>query len=164
MRLQIVDLVIIAVYLISITFFGLRFRKSQRSLRDYFLADRNVPWWAIALSIVGAETSTLTVIGTPGIAYGGNFGFLQIVFGYLVGRVVISLLFIPQYFRGEMFTAYQLIDRRFGQALHRLTAGVFLLTRAAAEGVRVWAISIVVQAALGPNDVVSISITSVLQP
>src|SRR5262245_58812572 len=116
MRLHILDVVIIAVYLISITLFVLRFRNSQMSLRDYFLADRNIPWWAIALSIVAAETSTLTVIGTPGIAYDGNFGFLQLVFGYLLGRVVISLIFIPQYFRGEMFTAYQLIDRRFGKA------------------------------------------------
>src|SRR5437588_11239855 len=99
MRLHAIDVAIIAVYLICITLFGLRFRKSQRSLRDYFLADRNIPWWAIALSIVGAETSTLTVIGTPGMAYDGNFGFLTVVFGYLLGRVVISLLFLPQYFR-----------------------------------------------------------------
>src|SRR6267378_2025263 len=141
MRLHAIDITVIAIYLICITIFGLRFRKRQRSLRDYFLADRNIPWWAIGLSIVAAETSTLTIIGTPGIAYGGNFGFLQVVFGYLLGRVIISLILIPQYFRGEMFTAYQLIDRRFGAALHRLTAGVFLLTRAAAEGVRVWAIS-----------------------
>src|SRR6476469_7575168 len=104
MRLQIVDLAIIAVYLIGITLFGLRFRKAQRSLRDYFLADRNIPWWDIALSIVGAETSTLTVIGTPDIAYAGNFGFLQLIFGYLLGRIVMSLVFIPRYFRGEMFT------------------------------------------------------------
>src|SRR5689334_17618061 len=109
MRLQIVDGIIIIAYLIGITLFGLRFRKSQRSLRDYFLADRNIPWWAIALSIVAAETSTLTVIGTPGMAYAGTFGFLQVVLGYLAGRIVISLLFIPQYFRGEMFTAYELI-------------------------------------------------------
>jgi SSS family transporter len=162
MRLQIVDLAIIAVYLISITFFGLRFRKSQRSLRDYFLADRNIPWWAIALSIVGAETSTLTVIGTPGIAYGGNFGFLQIVFGYLLGRIVVSLVFIPQYFRGEMFTAYQLIDRRFGKNLHRITAGVFLATRAAAEGVRVWAVAIVISIALGTGGVASVAIVMAL--
>src|SRR3954462_3386987 len=108
MRLQIVDLLIIAVYLIGITFFGLRFRKSQRSLRDYFLADRNIPWWAIALSIVGAETSTLTVIGTPGIAYGGNFGFLQLVFGYLLGPIFVRLNFYPQYFRGGMFTPFPL--------------------------------------------------------
>src|ERR1700686_220466 len=158
MRLQIVDLVIIAVYLVGITFFGLRFRKSQRSLRDYFLADRNIPWWAIALSIVGAETSTLTVIGTPGIAYGGNFGFLQLIFGYLLGRIVVSLIFIPQYFRGEMFTAYQLIDRRFGKKLHGITAGVFLATRAAAEGVRVWAVAIVISIALGPGGVASVAI------
>src|SRR2546423_11721263 len=112
MGLNSFDFAIIAVYLIGITLFGMRFRKRQRSLRDYFLAGRNIPWWAIALSIVAAETSTLTIISTPGIAYGGNFGFLQLVFGYLLGRVVICLLFIPQYFRGEMFTAYQLIDRR----------------------------------------------------
>src|SRR5947209_8631700 len=162
MRLHAVDLVIIVAYLICITLFGLRFRKSQRSLRDYFLADRNIPWWAIALSIVAAETSTLTIIGTPGIAYGGNFGFLQLIFGYLLGRVVICLIFIPQYFRGEMFTAYELIDRRFGKALHRLTAGVFLVVRAIAEGVRVWAISIVVRIALGTNDILSVSIILLL--
>src|SRR6476620_1369563 len=162
MRLQIVDLAIIAVYLIGITFFGLRFRKSQRSLRDYFLADRNIPWWAIALSIVGAETSTLTVIGTPGIAYGGNFGFLQLVFGYLLGRIVVSLIFIPQYFRGEMFTAYQLIDRRFGKQLHRITAGIFLVTRAAAEGVRVWAVAIVISIALGTCEIASVAIVMAL--
>ncbi len=167
MRLHTVDIVIIAAYLVGITLFGLRFRKKQRTLRDYFLADRNIPWWAIGLSIVAAETSTLTIIGTPGIAYGGNFGFLQVIFGYLLGRVIISLILIPQYFRGEMFTAYQLIDRRFGAALHRLTAGVFLLTRAAAEGVRVWAISIVVSivlsSMLGPvNDALSIAIVMAL--
>src|SRR5579871_1756978 len=162
MRLQIVDGIIIVAYLIGITLFGLRFRKAQRSLRDYFLADRNIPWWAIALSIVGAETSTLTVIGTPGIAFGGNFGFLQLIFGYLLGRIVVSLIFIPQYFRGEMFTAYQLIDRRFGKNLHRITAAVFLATRAAAEGVRVWAVAIVISIALGTGGVASVAIVMAL--
>ena len=162
MRLHTIDAAIIAVYLIGITFFGLRFRKSQRSLRDYFLADRNIPWWAIALSIVAAETSTLTVIGTPGIAYAGAFGFLQLVFGYMLGRVVISLILIPQYFRGEMFTAYELIDRRFGKMLHRITAGLFLVTRAAAEGVRVWAVSIVVRTALGTSEIGSVAIVMLL--
>ena len=162
MRLHALDVFIIAAYLISITLFGLRFRKSQRSLRDYFLAGRNIPWWAISLSIVAAETSTLTVIGTPGIAYDGNFGFLQLVFGYLLGRVVISVILIPQYFRGEMFTAYELIDRRFGKALHRITSGVFLITRAAAEGVRVWAVSIVVGIALGTSDIGSVAIVMLL--
>src|SRR5262252_8865346 len=158
MGLNNLDFAIIAAYLAGITLFGLRFRKKQRTLRDYFLAGRNIPWWAISLSIVAAETSTLTVIGTPGLAYDGNFGFLQLVLGYLVARVVISLIFIPQYFRGELYTAYQLIDRRFGPLLHRVTAGVFLLTRAAAEGVRAFAISIVVGIALGTGDLVSIGI------
>jgi SSS family transporter len=162
MRLHALDVFIIVVYLIAITLFGLRFRSSQRSLRDYFLAGRNIPWWAIALSIVAAETSTLTVIGTPGLAYNGNFGFLQLVMGYLAGRVVISLIFIPQYFRGEMFTAYQLIDRRFGAALHRVTSAVFLVTRAVAEGVRVWAVSIVVLIALGTSEVWSVFIVMLL--
>src|SRR5260370_8044472 len=162
MRLHTLDVAIIVVYLIAITLLGLRVRKSPRSLRDYFLADRNIPWWAIALSIVAAETSTLPVIGAPGIAYDGNFGFLQLVFGYLLGRVVISLIFIPQYFRGEMFTAYQLIDRRFGKTLHRITSGVFLVTRAAAEGVRVWAVSIVIHVALGTSDIASVRIVILL--
>ena len=162
MRLHPVDIAIIAVYLICITLFGLRFRKSQRSLRDYFLADRNIPWWAIALSIVAAETSTLTIIGTPAIAYGGNFGFLQLVFGYLLGRIIICILFIPQYFRGEMFTAYQLIDRRFGPVLHRVTAAVFLVLRATAEGVRVWAVSIVVITAFQMSDILAVTIIMVL--
>jgi SSS family solute:Na+ symporter len=153
---------VIAAYLAGITLFGLRFRKRQRTLRDYFLADRSVPWWAIALSIVAAETSTLTVISIPGLAYDKDFGFLQVVLGYLVGRVVISVLFIPQYFRGELFTAYQLIDRRFGPVLHKFTAGLFLATRAAAEGVRVFAVSIVIGIAVGTGDVWSIAIILLL--
>lgn len=161
-RLNPVDLVIVVIYLVCITLFGLRFRKSQRSLRNYFLADRNIPWWAIALSIVAAETSTLTIIGTPAIAYGGNFGFLQLVFGYLIGRIIICILLIPQYFRGEMFTAYQLIDRRFGPALHRVTAAVFLVLRAAAEGVRVWAVSIVVLTAFAMSDVLAVTVIMAL--
>src|SRR5919109_1230469 len=148
MRLDRLDLFIIVVYLAGITLFGVGFRKRQRSLRDYFLADRTIPWWAIALSIVAAETSTLTIISIPGLAYDTNLGFLQLVIGYLLGRVVICWLLLPAYFRGEIFTAYELIGRRFGPRLHRLTALVFLATRAAAEGVRVFAISIVVNIAL----------------
>lgn len=150
MGLNKLDLAIIAVYLAGITLFGLRFRKRKRSLRDYFLADRNIPWWAIALSIVAAETSTLTIISVPGLAYDSNLTFLQVVLGYLVGRIIISFVLLPHYFRGELYTAYELIERRFGRSLRSLTAGLFLLTRAAAEGVRVYAVSIVVTIALGP--------------
>ena len=129
------DLGIIAAYLASITLFGLRFRKRQRTTRDYFLADRDIPWWAIALSIVAAETSTLTII---------------------------SVILLPHYFRGDLFTAYQLMERRFGPRLRGVTAAVFLLTRAAAEGVRVYAVSIVVSIALGTGEVASIAIITLL--
>jgi len=156
------DLAIIALYLAGITLFGLRFRKKQRTLRDYFLADRNIPWWAIALSIVAAETSTLTIISIPGLAYDTNLTFLQVVLGYVVGRVIISFVLLPHYFRGDLYTAYELIERRFGKKLRSLTAGVFLLTRGAAEGVRVYAVSIVVAIALGTGEVASIAIITTL--
>jgi len=162
MGLNRTDFLIIALYLAGITLFGLRFRKKQRSLRDYFLAGRDIPWWAIALSIVAAETSTLTIISVPGIAYDTNFTFLQLVMGYVVGRVVISFVLLPHYFRGDLYTAYELIERRFGRGLRSLTAGLFLLTRAAAEGVRVYAVSIVVSIALGTGEVTSIALITAL--
>jgi SSS family transporter len=162
MGLDKLDLAIIAIYLIGITLFGLRFRKKQRSLRDYFLADRNIPWWAICLSIVAAETSTLTIISTPGLAYDTNLMFLQLVLGYAIGRIIISFVLLPHYFRGDLFTAYELIERRFGKRLRSLTAGLFLVTRAAAEGVRVYAVSIVVAIAFGTGEVASIAIITIL--
>ena len=151
-----IDLGVIAAYLAAITWFGARFRHSQHSLKDYFLGGRRAPWWAIALSIVSAETSTLTVIGTPALSFTGNFGFLQLVFGYLLARLVISTLFLPAYFRGEMYTAYELMRRRFGNRIRRLTAGTFLVLRALAEGVRVFAISIVISIVLGTGEMASI--------
>src|SRR2546429_5992712 len=158
MGLDKLDLSIIALYLAGITLFGLRFRKRQRTLRDYFLADRNIPWWAIALSTVHAETRTLPIPSIPGWAYDTNLTFLQVVMGYLVGRVIISFILLPHYFRGELYTAYELIENRFGRRLRSLTAGLFLLTRAAAEGVRVYAVSIVVAIALGTGEIASIAI------
>jgi solute:Na+ symporter, SSS family len=161
--LRTTDLIVVAVYLMGITWFGLQFRqKGERSIKSYFLADRNLPWWAISLSIVAAETSTLTIISVPGIAFAGDFGFLQLVLGYLLGRVAICILFLPRYFRGELLTAYQLIGERFGGRLHRLTAFLFLVMRAAAEGVRVFAVAIVVGVALGTGDIASITILSLL--
>jgi SSS family transporter len=162
MALRPLDLMIIAVYLAGITLFGIRFRKSQRTLQDYFLAGRNVPTWANCLSIVAAETSTLTIISVPGLAYAGNLGFLQVALGYCVGRVVISLVLLPHYFRGELFTAYELIERRFGLRLRSVTAAMFLLTRAAAEGVRVWSVAIVVMIAVGTGEVASVAIITLL--
>jgi SSS family transporter len=169
--LNTLDMAVIVAYLAGVTLFGLRFKRKQRTLRDYFLAGNTIPWWAISLSIVAAETSTLTIISVPGLAYEKDFRFLQLVIGYLVGRVIVSSLFIPQYFRGELVTAYQLIEHRFGERLRSLTAGLFLLTRAAAEGVRVFAVAIVVRVALSGalsglsdygRDVSSIAIVSLL--
>src|SRR6202790_4100149 len=162
MGLNHLDFAIIALYLAGITLFGLRFRRKQRTLRDYFLAGRDIPWWAIALSIVAAETSTLTIIGIPGLAYDTNLTFLKVVMGYMVGRVVISFVLLPHYFRGDLYPAYELIERRFGRGLRSLTAGIFLLTRAVAEGVRVYAVSIVVAIALGTGEVSSIAIITLL--
>lgn len=162
MGLNRIDFAIIALYLAGITAFGLRFRKKQRSLRDYFLAGREIPWWAIALSIVAAETSTLTIISIPGLAYDSNFTFLQVVMGYVIGRIVISFILLPHYFRGDLYTAYELIERRFGRGLRSFTAGLFLFTRAAAEGVRVYAVSIVVSIALGTGQILSIAIITAL--
>jgi SSS family solute:Na+ symporter len=162
-RLPPLDLALVVAYLLGITLFGLHFRKgAERSMRSYFLADRAIPWWAIMLSIVAAETSTLTIISVPGLAFTGDFGFLQLALGYLAGRVVVCFLFLPGYFRGELLTAYQLIGRRFGPRLHRLTALLFLIMRAAAEGVRVFAVAIVIGAALGTADIPSIAILSAL--
>src|SRR6266545_3462159 len=150
------DLGIILAYLIAITWFGARFRHSQKSLRDYFLGGRTAPWWAISLSIVSAETSTLTIVGTPALSFSGNLGFLQVVFGYLLARIVISVLLLPQYFRGDLFTAYELMRRRFGERVRKLTASIFLGTRAMAEGVRVFAISLVISIVLGTGEIASI--------
>ncbi len=150
------DLTVILAYLAGITWFGARFRRGQKTLRDYFLGGRTAPWWAISLSIVSAETSTLTIISTPALAFSGNFEFLQLVLGYLLARIVISFLFLPQYFRGEMFTAYELMRRRFGDRICKLTASIFLVTRTLAEGVRVAAVAIVVSVALGVGQIAAI--------
>src|ERR1700739_4980178 len=150
------DLAVILVYLIGIAWFGARLGRRQKSLRDYLLGGRTAPWWAIALSIVSAETSTLTIVGTPSRSFTENLGFLQLVFGYLLARIVISVLFLPQYFRGQMYTAYELMRRRFGERIRKMPAGTFLILRALAEGVRVFAVSIIITTILGTGELISI--------
>jgi SSS family transporter len=146
--MRVIDLVIIFGYLIGIVLFGTWFARKQKTTSDYFLGDRSVPWWAVAASIVATETSTITFISVPGIAFarGGNFQFLQLVFGYLLGRVVISLLFIPSYFRGELMTVYQLLDRRFGGKIKVLAASLFVVMRNIADGIRLLLTAIVLAA------------------
>jgi SSS family transporter len=152
MHIHALDLAIVIAYLLGVTLLGMRFRKGQQDVRDYFLGGRTAPWWALALSIVATETSTLTIIGTPAIAYATNMTFLQLVFGYLVGRVVIVILLLPGYFRGEFLTAYALIEKRFGAKMRAVAASTFLVTRALAEGVRVSAIALVVSVVLGTSE------------
>jgi SSS family solute:Na+ symporter len=157
-----IDGLIVIAYLIAITLFGVQFRKKQHSIHTYFLGGKTVPAWALALSIVATETSTLTIIGTPGIAFRGDLTFLQLVMGYLVGRVFICLVLLPSYFKGEMYTAYELMQRRFGSHTKHATASMFLITRALAEGIRVFAIATVVSIVLGTGDIWSILIISAL--
>ncbi|HKV06419.1 MAG TPA: sodium:solute symporter [Candidatus Acidoferrales bacterium] len=162
MQISAFDFAIILLYLAGITLFGARFRRSQQSLRDYFLGGRTAPWWALACSIVATETSTLSIIGTPAIAYAGNLGFLQLVLGYLVARVILCVVLIPQYFQGEFYTAYQLLEKRFGRRMKSAAALVFMATRALAEGVRISAIGKVVSVAFGMGDRWSIAIVTAL--
>ncbi|HET9803337.1 MAG TPA: sodium:solute symporter [Candidatus Acidoferrum sp.] len=151
MRIHPLDFAIVVAYLLGVTALGIYFRRGQRDVRDYFLGGKTAPWWAISFSIVATETSTLTIIGTPAISYAGNMTFLQLVFGYLIGRILIVLLLLPGYFRGEFFTAYALIEKRFGPRMRSLAASTFLITRALAEGVRVAAIALVVSVVLGTS-------------
>jgi SSS family solute:Na+ symporter len=161
MRIHPLDLAIVIAYLLAVTALGMRFRRSKTDLAngdresvslDYFLGGRTAPWWALALSIVATETSTLTIIGTPAIAYAGNMTFLQLVIGYLIGRVLIVLLLLPGYFRGQFLTAYALIEKRFGERMRAVAASTFLITRAIAEGVRVSAIALVVSVVIGTSE------------
>jgi len=146
--MQPLDLLIIFGYLIGIVLFGTWFGRKQKTTSAYFLGNRSVPWWAVAFSIVATETSTITFISVPGIAFarGGNFQFLQLVFGYLLGRIVISLLFIPSYFRGDLLTVYQLLDRRFGGKIKMLAASLFVVMRNIADGIRLLLTAIVLAA------------------
>jgi SSS family transporter len=174
MHIHSLDLAIVIVYLLAVTALGMHFRRKQSQAaqidsddrnavtREYFLGGRTAPWWALAFSIVATETSTLTIIGTPAIAYGGNLTFLQLVFGYLIGRVLIVLVLLPGYFRGDFFTAYALIEKRFGQRMRAVAASTFLVTRAIAEGVRVSAIAIVLSVVFGTSEHLSVVIVIAL--
>jgi solute:Na+ symporter, SSS family len=139
-----VDYLVIGGYLAAITAFGSWFARFQKTTRDYFLTDRSVPWWAVCFTVVATETSTLTFIGIPASAYAGNMTFLQLALGYVIGRIIVSVLFIPAYFRGDLFTSYELLQRRFGTSVKTLSAGIFLLTRSLADGIRLYATALVI--------------------
>lgn len=165
MRLHPADIGIIVLYLVGTTVLGVLLGRGQRTIRDYFVSGRAVPWWAVALSIVATETSTVTFISVPGYAFmkgangeGGDFTFMQLVCGYMVGRILISILFIPLFFRGELLTVYQVLTVRFGETVRRAAASLFLITRSLADGFRLYATGIVLVALTGWSDPTSILI------
>src|SRR3989442_2377588 len=167
--LRTVDLAIIVAYMLGVVYFGYYFGRKQKDIRDYFLSDREVPWWALAGSIVATETSTVTFISVPAFAFainargeGGNFTFLQLVTGYMFGRLIIVALFIPLYFKGELFTVYQVLDKRFGGQVKRTAASLFLITRSLADGVRLFATALVLVALTGWADPKSILIIGIV--
>src|SRR4029079_13830993 len=149
------DYAVVTAYLVAITLFGSYFARFQKNTRNYFLTDQSTPWWAICFTIVATETSTLTFIGVPASAYAGNWTFLQLAAGYVIGRLVVSVIFLPQYFRGALVTSYQLLQRRYGSSVKTVAAGLFLITRSLADGIRLFATALVISIVTG----VPVSIT-----
>ncbi|MCW5942057.1 MAG: sodium:solute symporter [Fimbriimonadaceae bacterium] len=136
------DYAIILLYFVGVAWFGARSGGRQRGTGDYFLGGRNVPWWAVCFSIVATETSTLTVIGVPAIAFGGTLTFIQMTFGYILARIVVALWFLPRYATGQMETAYEFLGHRFGDGMRATASVVFMATRLLADGVRLFATAI----------------------
>ncbi|HEX6534927.1 MAG TPA: sodium:solute symporter [Gemmatimonadaceae bacterium] len=136
------DIIVLIAYLAGTTALGMWVGRRQRDARDYFVADRAIPWWVVLFSVVATETSALTFIGAPTFSYLGDFGFLQIVAGYILGRVVVAYTLLPRYYQGELVTAYGLLERRFGIATRRFTSIVFMVTRGLADSVRIFATAI----------------------
>src|SRR5256714_7202478 len=143
------DWVVIGLYLFGIIGLGVWFGKDQRNTRDYFLGSKNIPWWGIGLSIVAAETSALTIIGVPGMAYGGNLAFLQLIIGYVIARIILAIVMVPHYLKGEIYSPYELFANAFGASTRRTAGGFFLLSETLAAGVRIYVVCIPVQLMLG---------------
>ena len=143
------DFIVLVAYLSVATGLGMWVGRRQKDAKDYFVADRAIPWWAVMFSIVASETSALTFISIPGLAYLGNLGFLQVVAGYILGRIVVAYTLLPRYYEGQLVTAYALLEKRFGLATRRFTSIVFMVTRAMADAVRVFATAIPIALILG---------------
>ena len=159
------DYGVLFAYLVFVTAFGSLMGRRQRTAKDYFLGGRSLPWGAVAFSIVAAETSTLTVISVPGLAYLSNMNFLQLAFGYLVGRTIISFVLLPAYAKGDLTTAYELLGQRFGGRLRNFVTLVFQFTRLLADGVRLFATAIPVAIITGwsyPTAIVIIGVVTVI--
>ncbi|MGH7633585.1 MAG: sodium:solute symporter family transporter, partial [Gemmatimonadaceae bacterium] len=148
--LDALDFAVIAAYLLGVTLLGMWVGRRQRDSKDYFVADREIPWWAVMFSIVASETSALTFISIPGLAYTGDLGFLQVAGGYLLGRIVLAYTLLPRYYEGNLVTAYALLEKRFGLATRRFASIVFMATRGMADSVRVFATAVPIALIIGP--------------
>src|SRR3954465_13651692 len=140
--LNALDIAVILAYLLGTTLLGIWVGRRQRDAKDYFVAGREIPWWAVMFSVVAGETRALTFISIPGLAYATNLGFLQIAAGYILGRIVVAYTLLPRYYEGELVTAYALLEKRFGLTTRRFTSVVFMVTRGLADSVRVFATAI----------------------
>ena len=137
-----IDGLVIIVYLVLVAVFGIWSAGTQKTTTDYFLGGRSMPWWAILFSVVATETSTLTFISIPAVAYGGSLTFLQLTFGYILGRIIVAVWFLPAYVEGELTTAYQYLENRFGSGMRKAASSTFIITRLLADGVRLFATAI----------------------
>ena len=146
---SLLDYAIVGVYLLSAIAVGAYISRKQHSSRDYFLGGKQMSWWSVGFSIVASETSTLTFISIPGLAYKSDMHFLQLAIGYFIGRLLVSILFIPAYYDGNLETAYEFLGKRFGMPLRKYTSSVFLVTRVLASGVRLFATAIPVHLITG---------------
>jgi solute:Na+ symporter, SSS family len=156
------DLFVLVVYLLGVTVWGAWLGRDQRGGSDYFLGSRSLPWFAVMLSVVATETSTLTFLSIPGVAYTGSLVFLQLTLGYLLGRIVVAAVLLPAYYRGELVTAYALLETRFGVAARRFTSAIFMVTRLLADSVRLFATAIPLALITGWPYPVSIAVIGVL--
>src|SRR3954465_640965 len=148
--LDALDFIVIVAYLAGVTALGVWVGRRQKDAKDYFVADRAIPWWAVMFSIVASETSALTFISIPGLAYGGNLGFLEIAGGYVLGRIVVAKVLLPRYYEGNLVTASALLEKRFGLGARRITSIVFMATRGMADSVRVFATAVPIALIIGP--------------
>ena len=155
-ELAAVDVAIVLLYVLGTIGLGAWFSRRQHNLSTYFVGDRNVNWWLVLTSIVATETSTVTFLSVPGVAFKGDFTFLQLAFGYVVGRALIAWILVPQYLRGEMLSAYQLLQQRFNRSVQRSASAVFLLTRVVADGLRLYLAALLLQQFTGWNGSISV--------
>ena len=156
------DAVVLFTYLVGTTVWGAWLGRSQKGGTDYFLGSRSLPWVAVMLSVVATETSTLTFLSVPGVSYVGSLVFLQLTLGYLAGRIAVSAIFLPAHYRGELSTAYALLEDRFGMGTRRVTSAIFMVTRLLADSVRLFATAIPLALITGWPYPISIAVIGVL--